>query len=188
MLQNYIKHSPSLLLLTCVLILNFTHCKKKNSTGSSSVHSSQEKLPVETQEGKNTFGCLINGKVWIAERGANILSDNRFSYQVNTTDNTFYLGAKKLDAQPFQKIELFARNIGSVGTFKLSRKGFGLSTIYYDGKGGEFLISDTLNSEIKFSKFDAINNIISGTFRFNFFKDSVEYKITNGVFDIKLEL
>ncbi len=188
MLRFCRKYSPSLIILTCVFILNFTHCKKKNSNGNSSLHSSEQTLPFETQEGKNTFGCLINGKIWVAERGTNLLTDNRFSYQVNTTDKNFYLGAKKLDAQPFQKIELFARNIGSVGTFKLSRNGFGLSTIYYDGKGGEFLISDTLNSEIKFSKFDTINNIISGTFRFNFFKDSVEYKITNGVFDIKLEL
>jgi hypothetical protein len=47
------------LLLVCNLILISSSCKKEK-TGT-------DGLPAATQEGKNTFGCLVNGNVFVAK-------------------------------------------------------------------------------------------------------------------------
>ena len=50
------KISFVLLIICCVI-----SCKKDKS----SPPSSKPILPAETQVGKNTFGCLLNGEVWL---------------------------------------------------------------------------------------------------------------------------
>jgi len=47
-----------ILLLLSVLTLCATSCTEKDY---------EEKLPPETQEGRYTFGCLVNGEIWLPE-------------------------------------------------------------------------------------------------------------------------
>jgi hypothetical protein len=55
------KHISILSILFLLIITTGTNCKKTLFG---------EKLPAATQEGKNTCGFLVNGKVWVA-RGDN---------------------------------------------------------------------------------------------------------------------
>ena len=47
---------PSLLIVFTFLLLIASSCKKE---------SNKDKLPPATQTGENTFGCLVNGKVFV---------------------------------------------------------------------------------------------------------------------------
>jgi hypothetical protein len=40
-----------------ILLIANLHCKKS--------HPPPNILPAMTQEGKNTFGCMVNGEVWV---------------------------------------------------------------------------------------------------------------------------
>jgi len=57
-----------------IFILLFTQCNwfKDGFTAA-------EQLPPATQVGANTFGCLLNGKVWLP-KGNNSISNYSFSY------------------------------------------------------------------------------------------------------------
>lgn len=56
------KRNNKLWLLLIALCGLFTACKKTVTPIPTPI---VEQLPPATQEGKNTFGCLINGNVWV---------------------------------------------------------------------------------------------------------------------------
>jgi hypothetical protein len=147
----------------------------------------QEELPPATQEGKNTFGCLINGKVWVSARAPYSFTTNgQFIYGIYPSEGRVLIMARKLNIKPTEDIVLNSNNITSVGSYKLflDQSASPGSTSYYDGNL-RYLISDTINSNLTITKYDTINQIISGTFYFNFIKNNTTNKVTNGVFDLK---
>lgn len=73
-----LKHTNLIPMLLIIIISN-NNCKKGGLFG--------EKLSAATQEGKNTCGFLVNGKVWLP-RG-----DNGFSNLVCDYDETYFGGA-----------------------------------------------------------------------------------------------
>ena len=52
---TFMKTLKRLLLLCLALLLLANECKKEN----------YDTLPPETQEGKNTFGCYVNGELFV---------------------------------------------------------------------------------------------------------------------------
>lgn len=67
------KKHLSIWLWLIALVSIFAGCKKDKEL------TELEKLPPTTQTGANTFGCLVNGKAWVAQRNdCNILCDPSF--------------------------------------------------------------------------------------------------------------
>ena len=63
MKKQIARGAPPLLFLTLLLCgLLYTACRKPNPDPPI---TEEEKLPPATQEGKNTFGCLVDGKAWV---------------------------------------------------------------------------------------------------------------------------
>jgi hypothetical protein len=147
-------------------------------------------LPPETQAGANTFGFLLNGKLWRPY----YIAGNKFKgeyYQGNITLSA----TKKYGDTVFQGLDLGIdiRKINPLGNYLLNShwgdpakwKGGGAELSDYRGYySGD---TDTIfNGKLKLTKLDTINRIIAGTFSITLYNKYVDtIKITKGVFDKK---
>jgi len=158
-------------------------------------------FPEITQEGKGTFGCIIDGKKYIPER-----QDFPFGRKVISTD--FYpLNEGQHD---YLVISVSNDKTGNFGHFKITYYGpfDGIRAGTYnvtdptiigggfsaENKRGHFLqeqYSTAENAEgtITILKFDRKDKIISGTFEFPMFQNETgeRIEVTEGRFDLKIE-
>lgn len=172
------------LILLCFI---FASCKKEKTD--------EEKLPAITQTGANTFGCLINGKLYqpkgtIGPFKPNLdimvdptFSEGSFSVSTFNSDNTtldLSFGSDSIKATGVYEISPYSR-----AGFLFSKSISGnvqcqtLSKIDHVGTG-----------YIKVTRYDLINRIFSGEFEFHFTNTACgignPIDITQGRFDIKL--
>jgi hypothetical protein len=139
-------------------------------------------LPPITQNGENTFACLINGKPFFS-------SSERFASYVF---NTLSIGGSRRDDLGLRSILLSALEIeGGVkeGIFPLTtRKNGGYSSQYFID-GGLTLDARTQDAApglLTITRFDLKEFIVSGTFEFTAISEQgEEYHITHGRFDLK---
>jgi len=168
-----------LLLLILAMPLLASHCEKENF----------DILPPETQEGKNTFGCLINGEVFV--KGYAPWMHPRISAY-------YYDGSSKhltIDSYLYPKgyIQMHIENPFIDQQLKIT-------VCYYAPRNGDysecFYFGGRNVGNITITKLDTINKIVSGRFNFdgqcsnefvNPVGDSIVH-ITQGRFDIKLDV
>ena len=172
------------------LLIN-TSCKK---TVISSPLPVSEELPPATQEGKNTCGFLVNGKVWLPKgRVGNGEPNLKWWYDPAYHNGTFningYRYEKPGDAN-FTSFVIGVSNVNTIGLHKLNNddSGIGGYSDYY--KNCIYYREDTIrghDSWVNVQKFDLQNRIIAGTFHFSLYKSGCDtVHITDGRFDIKL--
>jgi len=146
-------------------------------------------LPPATQTGANTFGCLINGKVWLPGGGG------QPSIVPSYFKNTFSIGVQKsvynLTNQPIvmQLFDFSVKPVYDTGKYYIKNKNL------TGGVGFEDQISkctytyndkDSLQNWVHITKLDKTNLIISGTFNFLFTNTTCDtIKMTSGRFDAK---
>ncbi len=153
------------LLFVCFLLNTGMQCKKTSDT------TKEEVLPAETQTGADTFGCLVNGVVWLPK--------GKFPYSGLTATiqfNILSIGASKSN----EAIGLGVRNVLDVGTYNLSLA----------ENEAEYIIDSKIFKRtegiLTITKFDKKNQIISGKFWFTAKSDAGEtIYITDGRFDVK---
>ena len=181
------KKNNTLWLLLLALCSIFAACKKDRPP-----KTELEKLPPATQTGANTFGCLLNGQVWIPKDN---YGQATFKLDVDPTygNGVFAISAVRYDGNG--NGVFFGFSFGSIasttgGTYNLSQQNvnFSISDIKllcsYDSntpgiyKTGSFTIT----------RYDLTNRIFSGTFDFAVYNqgcgDTLHF--TNGRFDKKL--
>jgi hypothetical protein len=179
-------------LLLLFALLCFAQCKKEQK-------APLEQLPPETQTGANTFGCLVNGIVF--KPGGAQLSGG--SLQAN------YQNLGNIPGGGYH-LRIAAISRYSNGN---ESKSIGLFTDSLQiVEGGEYILSDTegpafalygyykvtppvvydfettflYSGKLKISKFDPINQIVSGTFSFKAAKSNGDtINITDGRFDVR---
>ena len=181
------KYSSTIFLLCLMIFTSSLKCKKNPPP---LIIDNTEKLPPATQEGKNTCGFLLNGKVWVP-KGNSGRSNPRWYFDPGLNNGSFNLVGTRTE------------NIGdtSFTGFSLSFNNF--SAGYYrinidSSKAGVFTNSknycsywwlDTIknhNSFVNITKFDTQNRIIAGTFEFTLYKPGCDtVRITQGRFDVK---
>ena len=149
------------------LLLNLASCWKDTYDGNT--------LPPETQEGKNTFGCMVNGKVWVANVPGHLYFQR----------NGFSIEAKKYVNKVDQVIEFEVLDT-------LKEKKYDLGAIYGDNIKNYIFRTDSLayTGTLEITKFDTIKKILSGRFEFRAkldlpTVDSV-VTITDGRFDFRV--
>ena len=157
--------------LLAIVLLSTAQCEKPDNS----------KLPPETQEGKNTFGCYVNDELFIAERkyapfGGYFLSAG-YSKELNSIG-----------------ISAYAKN-GSIGFGVLNPKEkTPITLLFANYHVDNLLFEDTDIGEIYLTKFDTVNRIVSGFFSCEIKLKSIIgeannvdsiVKITEGRFDIK---
>lgn len=168
-----------------ILLLGCSACKE-------GLLSPKEELPPATQEGKNTFGCLVNGEVWLPKGGITI---NKLTYDYNPTynKNYFQVRAKRY----------FVDNGKDVSqTLSITIEEEFVETIAYKledpsssrGRYANLEIPCVLETApgqpgiLAITKLDTVNHIIAGTFEFTVWTEDCDtIKVTDGRFDIKYQ-
>jgi len=149
----------------------------------------KEALPSATQTGANTFGCLVNGKVWLP-KGFDGTSNLSLSYDPSFNKGTFDLRSYRYpnSSSWFQSIILASDSLLATGVYNLDEKH--QDAQFMDSNHCNYYGFDTTvhrTGAITITKFDLTKGIISGTFQFTLSKarcDSI--KVTQGRFDKKL--
>jgi len=167
------------------LLLNAASCTKDHG----------DTLPPETQDGKNTFGCLVNGEVWLNGGYAPFPNPNLYA---TIYTNRFVIGATKSNNNTHQIIFMDIKSPISIGKFNFNSTL--QNTGFHDLKNDCYYRVDTVLSSgvVEIIKVDTINKIVSGIFNYKAVKysfvsmglvskgscDSI-VNITDGRFDIK---
>jgi hypothetical protein len=139
-----------------------------------------EKLPPITQAGKNTFGCLVNGKAWVAPTQNDALA----SYQLGVM---FISGSVPIPL--FQDIDIVLHDDPSpieTKTYSLVQYPISYCSSYFvSSKTCDYLPENTISGFIMITKIDRINFIVSGTFEFvTELPNCEQLTVTHGRFDI----
>jgi hypothetical protein len=171
-----------LICITALYVFNYSNCKKDNT--------SEPQLPPETTTGAMTFGCKINGKVFVPRdgRGKGGL-EPEYVYLGSGPGGGWFLNIPAVDwqATKTESVNVGTDSLlvteGTTYTFKKS-KGFP-SGIYL--KDLEYNTISDNSGQLKITKFDQVNRILSGTFFFEGTNNSTGQKvsITEGRFDIR---
>lgn len=169
------------IIFTVVLLLG---CNKENAP--KPIILPIQQLPPPTQVGANTFGCLLDGQVFIPGNTPNPLDSQ---YQLISGEYYFAIdGAKKFANNDLISIGL--------GTLKLTIQEGATYQLFAqeDNKAnGSFFFntfisytSNTNTGEMKITKFDTINQIVSGTFWFDVLDNfGIKHEIREGRFDMR---
>ncbi len=181
-----------LLLIATMTIM--TACKKENT-----LQDELSKLPPATQTGANTFGCLVNGKAWVAQnQDCFLLCDPSFrmDYDISFGGN-FGIDAYWIDSKKNikQRIDLMVDSLNYVSSKMLNINSAHSGVYFKDYKlNNDCEEYDHFNDSsvvyyglIHTTKFDLQKGIISGTFEFTLVKPGCDtLKVTNGRFDKQL--
>ncbi|TPE45273.1 DUF6252 family protein [Pontibacter mangrovi] len=165
-------------LLFFLALLSFSSCKK---------HKNEPQLPPATREGKNTFGALVNGEVWLPKGKPNLYQSSLdVVYDPEYQGGDLNIIAYKHETDEY--LSLFMTQLDHEGTYSLNNPemgaaGFASAACDYRNNNSE--ISRTGKLEI--TKLDLTNGIIAGTFEFTLAKPGCDtIRVTEGRFDKKL--
>jgi hypothetical protein len=176
------------LIFLALILLSLTACKKdKHINGTGTPPPQQQQLPPITTEGKNTFGCLVNGNVWLPE----VTPYQMFLYPLTSSyqNEIFTVSAKKVINQTVnQAISFQVLDLNQTGLYYLnSDHPLGAVGVYADIIEDCYFATDTLKiGKVEILKLDVSNKIISGTFEMKLWKNGCDtVNITDGRFDVK---
>ena len=177
------------IILILIISTFFACCTKDDNPTPAPTPVSQ--LPPATQTGLNTFGCLLDGEVFIPG-----ITNNSYNCFYQLVDGEYYfvvgannqkkgilksiaIGTEKKTISVGQTLNIFERiNGNAYGIYYTGNSNTGIDELMYT--------STTNTGELKITKLDFTNNIVSGTFWFDV-KDNqnVVHQIRDGRFDMK---
>ena len=180
-----------LLIISCVFLFTTISCKKAK-TGI-------DGLPPATQEGKDTFGCLVNGVAFTPKGssfGGPILS-SYYQYLSSPTAQGYFFNVLAKEKSSGNVTESISLDFISSNALE-NGKVYNFKKIDLDNTAGAgYLFSNVSNSDsyetqnsvfigkLKISKLDEINQIVSGTFWFDAVNDKGEkVEVSEGRFDV----
>ncbi len=173
------------ILMSMFILLNAS-CKNDDNTPENPV----DLLPPATQIGAQTFGCLVNGKVFLPKNfGQGML--NAFYQNI---DGQYFISISAESGEKQTESQFIV--IGGISVPALEEKSYDLISDEPENFFGLFTNSglndnarsttDAKPGKLIISNLDTQNFILSGTFEFTVLdNDGKEIKITDGRFDVK---
>jgi hypothetical protein len=174
--------NPSLFGFLLLLLVANIQCKKSAPPPNI--------LPPVTQEGKNTFGCKVNGEVWTPYSTCNVFYGRRckeLGFEVRQSDSlhklpiSFNLGtASDTDSSSFLMYTP-ATNITQTGNVIDS------VVLLFFKSGSQFYHypPSYTSGAVNVTKLDTVNHIMSGTFSFTLYNSNGDSAVvTDGRFDL----
>jgi hypothetical protein len=167
--------------------LTLSCCDKDNNS-----FSSNDQLPPETQTGANTVGCLVNGKVFLPHQEG-INSPVNCFYQLDNGEYFFTMNFADLRGTGFKEVFVQTGRINlQAGQIYILNKNPIVDGDYTGGGGGystslsnTYYTNTIKTGELKISRLDLQNSIISGTFWFDAVNTAGEtIQIRSGRFDM----
>ena len=172
-----IKLIPFLLLAFIMLAANC--CEKDDDP----------ELPPITQTGEDTFGCLVDGEVWLP-KGQLIYTPRTRVYLERYFDiKIWHIGASRKISSGFAfRIPEDNLHEGIVNIIVAKSKDLG---IYFDldkkYPNENFSWNKDLQGELIISRLDTINRIVAGTFWFDLMSEKgTKIDIRDGRFDLRI--
>lgn len=173
-------------------LLLLTQCSKCKDTPRPKTE--EDKLPPITQEGKNTFGCLINGQAYTPQ-GYNGTSNFAVIYDTGFMGGSLDVRTYRYPGQQpnkSQHLVLGGINIRQVGTYRIGTN-YGTRVFFTDdyrtGNCGDYDSNESNISstgELVITRLDAQAGIIAGTFSATLAQTGCDtVKITQGRFDAR---
>ena len=163
----------------------FFGCSKNDETPTAAA----DQLPPATQTGAKKVGCLVNGQV-LLPRGSNPFGPpiSTCSYQFIDGSYEFGLGFTN-DKDGFKGITILSNKQMFVQgqTYLLKQELIVNSCYAYYNEGLLYFGTNTINTgELKITKLDQTNAIISGTFWFDAVNSAgVKVEVREGRFDMQ---
>jgi len=158
--------------LLCLLVL-LASCKKDESSP----------LPKATQEGKNTFGCLLDGQVFLPTSSHNIFQP------IRPLRGLFLRREIGIQAYGEQgQMYLALRDAFRPGTYTLGETATG-NYASLNRSMGMFYTSSTRGGSLTLTRIDTVARVVAGTFEFS----ALDYyrggtggtiTVTSGRFDV----
>ena len=147
----------------------------------------EEVLPHATQEGKNTFGCLINGDVWVP-KGYNGTPKLDLSYDPGYAGGALNLNAYRISGENREYLTIFASEVKSKGVYELVDTDSAAAIFRISGRCSYDLDDNVERTgKLIITNFDLDKAIISGTFEFTLAKPGCDtIRVTEGRFDMKI--
>ncbi|MDX9854427.1 MAG: DUF6252 family protein [Tenuifilaceae bacterium] len=176
------------ILCLSLFILSASSCTEKDY---------EEKLPPETQEGRYTFGCLVNGEIWLPEGIP--LSVPRLSAGMNKECTYLAIAANQAREESILILINNEKIIqGMTISLNVNEESFAIYTNTCDiGFFCEYRSTALGQGELTITKLDTTNRIISGRFSFEATLFDAQnpdcscassFSITEGRFDMKYSL
>ena len=175
------KQTSYFLFAAFVLTLFIAACKKNNTTTPTPLPqptTCDTCLPAITTTGQNTFGCRVNGKVWLPQGG---------SFQPGVYADLFgnQIGIGGYNDTRVDDVSIWLNPIYDTCYYKFPK--YDLITARGQYIANRYYITDSLRTGyIHFSRVDFKQGVFSGTFAFDTYsndkKDTIH--ITDGRFDI----
>ncbi len=175
-------------LAAIILMFAFAQCKKEKQL------TELEKLPPATQTGAYTFGCLVNGKAWVAGTDCKYLCDPKikvkiyydFGGTINITaiqqraDNIDERIIISFDSADYKLIHNYSGPLHTTYSFRdyINRD---CRNIYSADQTTTFA-----NGQVNITRYDPVLRIIAGSFYFKLKENQCDtLKISDGRFDIQ---
>jgi hypothetical protein len=187
------KQSTYTLKLFCLLALSLIFsCQKPEPDPSDYVQPTDpyHTLPEITQEGKNTFGCLVNGVVWVPRVELFVpwyTLDFQFSEKSPKAIGNISCRILSTSQDEFMTI-VFGPTFLKTGVYDMSFKNNTDMDLRNKNKDYSAWKRDSLLNFVKVNYINTDLNIVSGQFQFKLFndanpKDSIT--VTDGRFDLQ---
>ena len=176
--ENHVFKSSTgfLVVLFLVSLLNGSSCSDDSNV-----------LPAPTQEGLNTFGCLVNGEVWRPEGKPR---DNKLdlSYDPGFMGGVLTINANRLRSNEDKEFMfLFSRNTNQGGQYLLNDINKAAATYASNECSYDRDSSVYRQGILMITRLDLEARIISGTFEFVLARpDCDTVRVTDGRFDMKI--
>lgn len=145
-------------------------------------------LPEITTEGKGTYGCMVDGELWLPKGFLDFSGNPSASY--TELGGAFRLTAK-INTEAKEELLNCSVTLDSVGVFPLNiHSKFKKYESSENENYCEYNIDTTMHHQIEILRLDKVEDIISGTFEFTAiceeYQDTV--RITDGRFDLNYHL
>ena len=186
---NFSTMKNTKILVGLLLAYSLNSCDFLKTSSNSTPKDDLTKLPPETQEGKNTFGCLVNGKVWRNQGVTSLYSDN---LSITVTDQ-LTIGATKYIDNIHQGIGIGHPQANKEGIYLLNGANYARYTDVK--KQCNYGLGNTpIEGKLEITKFQRteVNGgkrlIVAGRFHFTIISNECQdtIRVTDGRFDIKL--
>lgn len=161
-----------LLLLLLTGLITFTGCQKEAD------------IPPRSKSGENIFSCKVNGEIWTAQipkRSQNVKI--LFGFDPDRRDlGMAIIAYNEFRNERNEAIEIFCSRMDSVGPIQM------MESRYTDVVNDISAKADSLSMQyITITRLDTINKVVSGEFDELILNtdDKIEYKLTEGYFDLR---
>ena len=147
-------------------------------------------LPPATTTGANTIGCLVNGEVFLPhQNNPTGPSSTHCHYQFVNNEWNLGISFSNDSTNPLRSVGIFSINNdlqqGSTYQLKQNTGNPNLYGTYGAGGSSAYFTNDLNSGELKITRLDKINNIISGTFWFDAINTAGQkVQIREGRFDM----